>query len=82
MGQASFRLDDDLEDWVESRLYPGQAKSAWYRYSIESTMQIDPILDDLFERHQYEKRQKFVENAVREAVEDRRKELGTSRNNS
>ena len=69
MAQASFRLDDDIDDWVSTRLVVGQNKSVWYRYSVETTMQIDPILDRLYDRYEYDKRQEFIECAVKEKVD-------------
>ncbi|RYJ12758.1 hypothetical protein ELS19_01410 [Halogeometricum borinquense] len=72
MGQATFRLDDEVEEWIENRLVAGQAKSVWYRYAVESTIQVDPILDELYEKYQYEERQELIESAVRKEV-DRRK---------
>lgn len=69
MAQASFRLDDQIEEWVKTRLVAGQNKSIWYRYAVETTMQCDPILDEIYERYEYEKRQEFVEMAVKEKVE-------------
>jgi len=74
MARASFTLDDDLDDWVESRLVAGQAKAVWYRYAVQTTMQCDPILDELYERYQYEERQEFIEAAVKEKVEEVKKE--------
>ena len=69
MAKASFQINDEVREWVESRLYPGQNLSIWYRYAVESVMQVDPILDELYERHQYDERQEFIEAAVKEKVE-------------
>lgn len=69
MAQTSFRVDDEVPDFVDSRLVPGQNKSIWYRYAVESMMQVDPILDDLYERYQYDERQEFIEMAVKKEVE-------------
>jgi hypothetical protein len=75
MAQPSFRIDDDLEQFVESRIIEGQAKSVWYRYSIETTIQVDPILDEIFEPYQYEKRKELVEAAVKKEVDRRKDEI-------
>jgi hypothetical protein len=70
MAQPSFRVDDSVDNFVESRLIAGQAKSVWYRYAVESIMQCDPILDDIYDRYEYEKRQEFIEVAVKEKVDE------------
>lgn len=77
MAQVGFRLNDDLDDFVQSRLVPGQNKSIWYRYSVKTMVQADPILDELYERYQYDERQEFVEAAVREKVDRVKKEGNT-----
>lgn len=50
----------------------GQAKSVWYRYAVKSVMQVDPILDEIYEPYQYDERQELIEAAVKKEV-DRRK---------
>lgn len=70
MGQVTVRLDDEVTDWIEERLYPGQRKAVVYRYMIHSHYEIDRMLDELFEPHEYEDRQEFVEEAIEEAVEE------------
>jgi len=72
MGQTSFRLPDQIEDWIDSRLVSGQSKSVWYRYAVESTYQVDPILDEIFDPYQYEERQELIEAAVKKEVERRK----------
>ncbi len=69
MARASFQIDDENNDWVESRLVYGQSKSSWYRYAMTTIMQIEECLDELYEPHEYEKRQEFVEKAVREKID-------------
>ena len=75
MARPSFQIDDQVEDWVESRLIAGQAKSVWYRYAVKSVMQVDPILDELYERYQYDERQELIEAAVRKEVDRRKGEI-------
>lgn len=77
MARPSFQIRDDIDEWVESRLVAGQAKSVWYRYATKTIMQCDPILDEMYERYQYEKRQEFVEAAVKEKVDRMKVESGT-----
>lgn len=69
MARPSFQIDDEAADWVESRLVPGQSKSAWYRYATKTMIQCDAYLDDLYEHYQYEERQEFIEAAVVEKIE-------------
>ncbi len=78
MARASFQLDDSLEDYVESRLVYGQAKSAWYRYAIKSVMQVEEVLDQVYEPYQYDKRQELIEAAVKREVERRKREAGAN----
>lgn len=70
MAKPSFQIDDEADEFVESRLVYGQSKSAWYRYSVKTMMQVEPILDELYESHEYQKRQEFVEAAVKEKVDE------------
>jgi metal-responsive CopG/Arc/MetJ family transcriptional regulator len=61
----------------------GQSKSAWYRYAAETMMQCEPILDELYERYQYEERKELIEAAVKKEVDRRRREInGSNGNNS
>jgi hypothetical protein len=63
-GQASFRLDDDIENWVENRLIAGQGKNVWYRHAVETMMSIGPTLDEIYEPYQYDERQELIEAAI------------------
>ncbi len=74
MAQTSFQLDDDLNNWVESRLTYGQSKSSWFRYAAQTTHELDEVLDELFEEHEYDKRREFVRQAVSEKVEETKKD--------
>jgi hypothetical protein len=70
MGSASAQIADDFEEWIEGRLVPGQSKSAWVRYALQSTQNCDELLDELFEPYEYDKRKAFIEEAVAEKVEE------------
>lgn len=70
MARPSFQVDDEVEEFVEDRLIPGQSKSVWYRYAVETVMAVDPILDEEFEKYDYEEWQAFIEEAVREKFTD------------
>jgi hypothetical protein len=69
MAQTSFRIEDDIYEWVEDRLLPGQSKSIWYRYAVETVHNVDQHLDTLYEPYQYDERSDFVEAAVKEKIE-------------
>lgn len=69
MAQTSFRLKDEIYDWVEERLLPGQSKSIWYRYAVETMPDVDQNLDTLYEPYQYDEWAGFVEQAVIEKIE-------------
>ncbi len=75
MAKPSFNIDDEVEEWVSSRLIAGQSKSVWYRYAVKSIMQCDPVIDEIFERYQYDERQEFIEEAVKREVERRKNEV-------
>ena len=75
MAQPSFQIDDQVEQWVENRLIAGQAKSIWYRYAVETAMIVDPVIDDVLERYQYDKRQELIEAAVIKEVQRRKDDV-------
>jgi len=79
MAQTSFRLEDDIYEWVEERLLPGQSKSIWYRYAVETMHHVDVQLDTLYESYQYEERADFVEEAVMEKIERVREDANHDR---
>jgi len=68
-------MDDELKEWADGRLPEPMNKSAWYRYAVETTLMADEHLDQLYERYQLEKRQDFIEKAVQEKVERKKKEI-------
>lgn len=68
MAQTSLRLEDEMEASIESQLRYGDSKSAWIRHAIRLRLQVDPVLDRLYEPEQHEERMEFVERAVIDAV--------------
>jgi len=75
MAKTSFTLDDDLDHWIESRLAYGQSKASFLRHSLQISKDVEPMLDEIYDRHQYEERRDFVMQAVSEKVEERKKEI-------
>ena len=69
MSRTTFSLKDEVNEQIKSRLSYGDSKSAWLRHAVQLRLQNDPILDQLYEPDQYEERIKFVEKAVKEAVD-------------
>lgn len=69
MARTTITYDDEINEWIEDRLVPGQSRTVWLRNAVETQFKIDPMLDELFELHEYEKRNLFVEKAVQEKVE-------------
>jgi len=72
MATPTVSMPDELERQVESQLSYGDSKSEWIRHAIKMRMQVDPILDEMYESYQREERLELVEAAVRKEV-DRRK---------
>ena len=70
MGSVGFRVDDDVTERVEERLVPGQKKSVWYRYAVQTMIQCEDILDELFGPYEFQEREEFVRQAVAEKVEE------------
>lgn len=62
---------------INEELEWGDSRSAWFREAAQIKLQIDPMLDELFEDYQTEERVEFVEAAVRKEL-DRRKESAGS----
>lgn len=72
MARTTLSLPDELDERIEMELSYGDSKSEWLRHAIKMRMQVDPILDDVYESYQREERLELVEAAVRKEV-DRRK---------
>lgn len=70
MAKATISLPDELNDEIEMDLSYGDSKSEWIRQAIRFRQQVDPLLDELLDSGDKEKRVKFVEQAVREKVEE------------
>lgn len=70
MAQTSLRVDDDIMDRIDGRLAPGQSKSVWYRYAIQTMVQCEDDLDELFGPYEFQEREEFVRQAVREKIEN------------
>jgi len=78
MARTTVSLPDELEEQIEMQLSYGDSKSEWVRHSIQMRMHVDPILDELYESHQRDKRLQLVEKAVREKVDEIKKEADRS----
>lgn len=74
MAKASLDLSDELNEQIEVQLGYGDSKAEWIRHAIQMRMHVDPILDELYESHQREKRLQLVEKAVREKVDEMKME--------
>jgi metal-responsive CopG/Arc/MetJ family transcriptional regulator len=75
MARTSISLPDELEREVESKLSYGDSKSEWIRHAIKLRMDVDPILDELYESYQREERRDLVVAAVRKEVDRRKQEI-------
>lgn len=70
MAQTSFRVDDDVMETINGRLAPGQSKSVWYRYAVQTMVGCEDDLDELFGPYEFQEREEFVRQAVAEKVEE------------
>ena len=82
MGKTSLRLDDELEEQIESELSYGDSKSEWIRHAIKVRQHVDPILDEVYESYQRDERLRLVEAAVRKEVDRRKREVGNGNGGS
>ena len=73
MAQPSFHIEDQMLARIDSRLSYGDSRSEWLRHAAQMRLQIDPMLDELFEPEYTEQRIEFVEAAVKKEI-DRVKE--------
>jgi len=69
MAKTGISLPDDMKERINSDLSYGDSRSEWIRHAIRLRFQVDPMLDELFEPDQTEKRLQFVEAAVRQEVD-------------
>lgn len=72
MATPTVSMPDELERQIESELSYGDSKSEWIRHAIKMRVQVDPILDEIYESYQRQERLELVEAAVKKEV-DRRK---------
>lgn len=75
MAKPSISIEDEMLAMVDSNLSYGDSRSEWIRHAIEIRLRIDPILDEVYESYQTEKRVDLIEAAVRKEVERRKKEV-------
>lgn len=68
MARTTFSLPDELDERVEMQLSYGDTKAEWLRHAVKLRIQVDPVLDRLYEPSQHEERMEFVERAVIDAV--------------
>jgi len=52
MAKTSFDMDDEIEAELENSLSYGDTKKEIFNDAIQMWLEVDPILDDLYERHQ------------------------------
>jgi len=81
MAKPSISMPDELEEQIEMQLSYGDSKSEWIRHAIQLRMHTDPILDELYESHQREERLQLVEKAVREKVDEMKKQADRGNGN-
>jgi metal-responsive CopG/Arc/MetJ family transcriptional regulator len=82
MARTSLRLDDELLEEIENNLSYGDSKAEWIRQAIRFRQHVDPILDEVYDNHQREKRLEFVEAAVKEKVDRVKQEADKSHENN
>jgi metal-responsive CopG/Arc/MetJ family transcriptional regulator len=75
MARTTLSLPDELNQQVEMELSYGDSKSEWVRQAIKLRMDVDPILDELYESYQREERRDLVVAAVRKEVDRRKDEI-------
>ena len=73
MAKPSMSIDDEVLERVDSTLSYGDSRSKYFQHAARLRLQVDPILDEVIEPEDVERRIMFVEAAVRQEV-DRVKE--------
>ena len=81
MARTTVNLPDELDEQIEMNLSYGDSKSQWVRQAIRFRMHVDPILDEVYETHQREERLQLVEKAVRDKVDDMKKQADRGNGN-
>jgi len=69
MAKTGVNIDDDVLAAIDSGLSYGDSRSAWFQHAARMRLQVDPILDELFEPEDTQKRIHFVEMAVKKEAE-------------
>jgi metal-responsive CopG/Arc/MetJ family transcriptional regulator len=72
MPKPSINIEDEMLAMVDSELSYGDSRSEWIRHAIRMRLQVDPILDEVYESYQNEERIELVEAAVKKEVDRRR----------
>ena len=80
MGKASLDLPDELEEEIENQLSYGDSKAEWIRQAIRIRQTVDPVLDEIYENHQRQKREELIAYAVRKEVDRRKREIDNGSN--
>jgi Arc/MetJ-type ribon-helix-helix transcriptional regulator len=75
MAQPSISIEDEMLEMVDSELSYGDSRSEWIRHAIEMRLQVDPILDEMYESYQREERMDLVVASVRKEVDRRKQEI-------
>jgi hypothetical protein len=70
MAKTSFDMDDEIDRELENALSYGDTKKEILNDATRLWLEIDPILDELYERHQRDKRRELVVQAVCEKVDE------------
>ncbi|QGX96641.1 hypothetical protein EI982_09415 [Haloplanus rallus] len=68
-------MEDEMLDMVDANLSYGDSRSEWIRHAIALRLDVDPILDELYESYQREERRDLVVAAVRKEVDRRKQEI-------
>lgn len=82
MAQPSISIEDEMLAMVDSNLSYGDSRSEWIRHAIEIRLRVDPVLDQVYESYQNEKRVELVEAAVQKEVERRINEVNSADENN
>lgn len=75
MASASFQKGNTVRIWTENRGVPSQSQSFWYWCAIETTINLDAFIDDLYELYQFDERQQFIEATVFTKIREDLKEV-------
>jgi metal-responsive CopG/Arc/MetJ family transcriptional regulator len=76
MARTTLSLPDEMDEEIENELSYGDSTSEWVRHAIKMRQHVDPILDEVYESYQREERLELVEAAVREKIDEMKRENG------